>query len=158
MAVATVSLTTTTFTATVEPGDTKVILASATGITPSTALPQGGTHLYVDRELMLVERFTGIGNEAVVRRGLDGTAISRHATNATVWIGRGDQFYNTTPMGLPPAVLLVYPYIDVRTGVIWVAQGDESGVGNAGRIWAPMTITLSTDALGNQHVVTTTPS
>jgi hypothetical protein len=151
VATATVSLSSTTFATTVEPSDTLVNLASTSGIVP-------GVLLYCDRELLAVDRLTGIGTQAIVRRGQDGTAATRHATNATVWIGRGDQFYSSTPTGLPPAILPVYPYIDVRTGVIWVAQGDETGVGNAGRIWAAVTIAMVPGSLGNAQTVTTTPS
>lgn len=151
MALATVSLSSTTFATTVEPSDTLVNLTSTSGIVP-------GVSVFCDRELMFVERLTGIGTQTIVRRGQDGTSATRHATNSTVWIGRGDQFYNSTPTGLPPAVLLVYPYIDVRTGVIWVAQGDETGPNNAGRVWAQTTQAMVAGALGNQSVVVTTPS
>jgi hypothetical protein len=151
MANATASLTSTTFSVTVEPSDTRVLLASTSGISP-------GVRLYAGRELLGIEVLTGIGNEAIVRRGLEGTAASRHATNETVWIGRADQFSSSDPTGLPPAVLLVYPYINVLTGVAWVAQGDETGPGNAGRIWAPMTVAMSAGALGNQQTTTTVPS
>jgi hypothetical protein len=151
MANATVSLSTTTFSNTVEPADSRVILASTSGITP-------GVRLYVDRELMAVDRLTGIGNEAVVLRGIEGTAASRHATNSTIYIGRGDQFYSSDPIGLPPAILPVYPYINVLTGVVWVAQGDEVGAGNAGRIWAPITLAMARDGVGAYQVTTTTPS
>lgn len=151
MATATVTLSTTTLSQTTEPCESKVILASTSGLTP-------GVRLYVDRELMAVDRLTGIGNEAVVRRGVDGTAASRHATNTTVTIGRGDQFYQSDPVGLPPSVVPVSPYINVLTGVSWVAQGDEVGPGNAGRIWAPITITQAAGALGVTVLTTTTPT
>lgn len=151
MANATVSLASTTFAATVEPGDTLIQVSSTSGITP-------GVRLYCDRELLGVERLTGIGTQVIVRRGLEGTSATRHATNTTVWIGRGDQFYGTDPVGLPPSVLLVYPYINVLTGVAWVAQGDEAGAQNAARIWAPITTTLIPGAFGNQVLTTTIPS
>lgn len=151
MANATVTLSSTTFSQTVEPGDSKVIFASTSGLSP-------GVCVFADRELMRIERLTGLGNEAVVRRGIDGTVSSRHATNATVYIGRGDQFYHQDPMGLPPIVMLVYPYINVRTGVLWVAQGDEDGPGNAARIWAPVTVAMAAGALGVSTVTVTTPS
>jgi hypothetical protein len=128
-----------------------VILASTSGITP-------GVRLYADRELMSVDRLTGVGNEAVVRRGIEGTAATRHASNTAVYIGRGDQFYSSDPVGLPPIVVPVSPYINVLTGVAWVAQGDEAGPGNAGRLWAPITVTQAAGAFGSTVVTTTTPS
>lgn len=151
MALATVTLATTTFTGTVEPSDNIVNLSSTSGITPDVCL-------YVDRELIGVVRLTGIGNQAIVRRGIDGTIASRHATDAPVYIGRADQFYSSDPVGLPPNPPAVYPYINVLTGDLWVAQGDETGADVAGRIWAKITTTLDTGALGIRQRVTTTPS
>lgn len=151
MANATVTLSTTTFNATVEPGDTKLIMGSTSGLAP-------GVHLCVDRELIAIDRLTGLGNEVVVKRGQDGTAASRHATNTPVYIGRADQFYSTDPVGLPPAVLPVSPYINVRAGRIWVAMGDDLGPGNAGRIWAEVTTAMSAGALGVPVITVTTPS
>lgn len=151
MANATVSLSSTTFVQTVEPSDSKVVLASTSGITP-------GVRLFADRELMQVLSLTGVGNEVVLRRGVDGTSASRHATLAPVYIGRADQFYDSDPRGLPPVTLLVYPYINVVTGVLWVAQGDEAGPGNAGRMWAPVTVAEAQGALGINVITTTTPT
>lgn len=151
MALATVSLASTTFTTTAEPGDTLVNLASTSGITPDV-------RLYVDREMLAVVRLTGIGTQAIVRRGLDGTAGSRHATNATIYIGRADQFFTSDPGGLPPSETPVYPYINVVTGDIWVPQGDETGADLNGRVWSKITTSLESGALGIRQRVTTTPS
>lgn len=151
MAIATVSLSSTLFTSTVEPSDSQVILSSTSGVTP-------GVRLFCDRELLAVERLTGIGNAAVVRRGVDGTFASRHATDAVVYIGRADQFYASDPIGLPPAVLPIYPYINALTGDVWVAEGDETGPGNAGRVWSKATQSIDAGALGNNQHVVVTPS
>lgn len=151
MANATVSLSTTTLSRTVEPSDSKVYLASTSGVTP-------GVRLFLDRELLAIERLTGIGTEVIVRRGVDGTVASRHATNTAVYIGRPDQFYSTDPVGLPPNELLVYPYINVITGDLWTAEGDESGPGLQGRIWSKVTRSIDAGALGNNQLTVNTPS
>lgn len=151
MPLATVSLATTTFASTVEPSDTQVVLSSTSGVVP-------GVRLFCDRELMAVERLTGIGTTVLVRRGVDGTVSSRHATNAPIYIGRADQFYNSDPTGLPPAVLLVYPYINAASGDIWVAEGDEVGAGNAGRIWSKVTQSIDAGALGVNQTTVIIPS
>lgn len=152
---ATVTLSTTTLATTVEPGDSLLTLGSLSSVPLNLLVP---TRLYVDRELMAVEQITGIGNQVVVRRGTGGTAASRHATNTTVYIGRADQFYTSDPIGLPPVSVQVSPWINVVTGVAWVAQGDEAGPGNAGRIWAPITVTEAAGALGVTVITTTTPT
>ncbi len=151
MALATASLGTTTFSSTVEPGDTQVILSSTSGIAP-------GVRLFCDRELLAVVMLTGLGNAAVVRRGVDGTSSSRHATNATVWVGRADQFYDSDPYGLPPANLPVYPYINVRTGDVWAAEGDELGPGVSGRVWSKVTQSIDAGALGVNQTNVVIPS
>jgi hypothetical protein len=151
MANATVSLNTSTLLVTVEPSDNRIQLASTSGLAP-------GVRLFLDRELLAVETLTGIGTEAIVRRGVDGTTASRHATNTPVYIGRADQFYASDPVGLPPNELPVSPYINAVTGDIWVATGDESGPGLQGRLWSKVTRSMVPGALGGNAPVIVTPS
>lgn len=148
---ATVTLDTTTFANTVAIGDTSVLVASTSGLAP-------GVRLYADRELMAVVRVTGNGNEVVVLRGRDGTATRRHATNVTVYIGRADQFYEADPIGAPPTVVPVSPLINVFNGAIWIAQGDDDGADSRARVWAQVTTTMVTGALGIRSLVVTTPN
>lgn len=151
MSTATTTLATTTLLATVERGDTQVLLASLTGIVK-------GACLWVDRELMCVEYATGINTYVVVRRGIEGTGTRRHGSNSTVYIGRGDQFYVMDPLGLPADAPVVTPYINLVTGVAWAVQGDDTGPGADGRSWQPITTSQSIGALGVRVNTTTTPS
>lgn len=149
MAVATVSLSSTTFARTVERGDTSVLLASTSGVVP-------GVRLYADRELMAVVSL-GLGNEVNVRRGSDGTSTDRHATTVTVWFGNPCHFYASDPYGLPNDPVSVYPYINVLNGNVWVPQGDETGSGVSGRSWQLVTNTQQFGAFGIRQNTITTP-
>lgn len=155
MANATVSLSSTSFTLPVEAGDSLVTVASIANM----VLGLIELILFVDQEAMLVEFVGPVGTQLRVKRGAAGTAAARHATNSTVYFGRPDQFYAFDPRGVPPATVEVYPWINLITGTIWVPQGDESGPGNAARIWAAVTITNpATGPLGSRVLTTTTPS
>jgi hypothetical protein len=145
---ATVTLSTTTLASPVSASSSEVKVASTTGLST-------GTRLFVDKELMSVEGF-GVSNSVKVIRGVDGTAASAHSSSATVTIGRADQFYDTDPVGTPDAAIPVSPYINVRNGKIWVAQGSEVAGGDVTRWWQEQTTTYSTGALGVQ-IATTTP-
>jgi hypothetical protein len=103
--------------------------------------------LYVDQELMGV-RSLGIGTSVNVFRGVDGTATTRHASSRPVTIGQASHFYDADPIGPPPAQVLVSPWINVRTGARWTAQGDESGPHGASRWWARTEYTHGVGALG----------
>lgn len=152
MARSTVTLTTTTLSKTVSVDDNRIVLASLTGVIP-------GMRLFIDRELMTVLRATGIGNELMVRRGVDSTSSTRHGSNSLVTIGRGDQFYSTDPRGLMPAVAVpVLPYINVQSGLTWTIQGDDLGPGLDGRTWQLVTTTQSVGPLGVRVNTTTTPT
>lgn len=151
---ATVTLATTTLTRAVSPSDSDVQLASLTGVVP-------GLRLYMDRELMTVLSL-GIGTLVNVLRGKDGTITCGHSGGSTVTIGRGDQFYDFDPVGLPPNEVLVSPWINVRNGKWWTAEGDEVGPGLSARYWAETTATRSIGALGarlttNAATTTTLP-
>lgn len=142
---ATVTLATTTLTEQVSASDTAFKVASTSGLTP-------GVRLYLDRELANIISIDG--SSVQVARGVDGTASSRHASNTPITFGRADQFYDSDPVGLPPNELPVSPWINVLTGSIWLASGDELGPGLGGRVWAKQTTTSYAGSLGIR--VTTT--
>jgi len=144
---ATVTLATTTLIADVSPGDTAVQVLSTSGILP-------GLRLCIDSELMTVVSL-GVATSVNVLRGRDGTAAQFHDTPGLVTIGRGDQFYEQDPVGTPPAIVLVSPWINVRTGTQWTAQGDELGSG-AGRWWQATVTTHDIGPLG-VRTLTVTP-
>jgi hypothetical protein len=139
---ATVTLSTTTLARGCGVTDTRVQVASASGLLP-------GTHLYVDRELMAYVS-TGIvgdiGTWIDVRRGVGGTAATAHSGGALITLGRADQFYSTDPVGAPPAAVPVLPYINVLTGDFWQLQGDETLAGQ--RWWAKRINTHGVGAMG----------
>lgn len=138
---ATVTLSTTTLTNAVTADDRQIQVGSTSGLLP-------GVRLYIDRELLEVVGLLGYASIVNVRRGVDGTGASRHASGATITIGRADQFYSSDPVGLPPSEVPVSPYINVLTGVHWLAQGDETGPGRDSRWWQKRETTYSTGALG----------
>lgn len=147
---ATVTLGTTTFASPVKETDSQVIFTSLTGIS-------AGMCVFSNRELLTVERLTGIGNAAVVRRGQDGTKQRAHSILETVYIGRPDQFYSFDPQGVP-GTSLTNPHINTQTGVAWVIQGDDIGPGQAAQTWQPVTSAQTIGALGVRVNTTTTPS
>lgn len=135
-------------------GDTLVSLASGSGITP-------GLRLFVDRELMTVvsaapASATGAATFLVLR-GRDGTMAQQHDGGATVYIGRGDQFYDQDPEGAPTEAIPVSPWINVRNGRVWFAQGDVAPTGVASRWWQQQTATYSSGPLG-VRIVTLDPT
>jgi len=104
-----------------------------------------GVRLYIEGELMAVVSSNGF---AEVKRGVDGTAAQPHSAGATVYIGRADQFYQGPPVGIPPAVIEVSPYIDTLSGAVWFAQGDPSSPGTSSRYWQQQTVTRTAISMG----------
>jgi hypothetical protein len=137
---ATTTLASTTLAVVAQPGDREVNLASTSGVTP-------GLRLFVGGELMEVVR-SGVGNWRVVKRGVDGTEATLHDSSETVYIGRGDEFHTRDPSGAPAEVIAVSPWINVRNGSVWFAQGDALPSPNAKRWWEKQTATHSVGALG----------
>ena len=152
MAQATVTLSTTTLAAPLDASGRHATLSSLTGVIP------GQTFLYIDKELAKVETITGISTVVVLSRGQDGTASTPHANGATVYLGRGDQFYMNDPQGAPANPIAVYPYINVVNGTRWGVTGDEDGPGVAARFWSPITDTPDFGPLGIRTTTTATPS
>lgn len=150
---ATATLATTTLLANIGAGDSLILLGSTSGVMP-------GVFLFIDGELTQV---LGLGPSAgwvSVKRGQDGTSTTPHGSNNTVYIGRGDQFYSTDPIGPAPGAEPVSPYINLRNGSIWYASGDETGPSAAARVWRRVTTTPDIGALGvrTSAVVPTGPA
>jgi hypothetical protein len=120
-------------------GASVVQLVSTSGVLP-------GKYLYFDGELCRVVALVPDGVQ--VQRGLGGTSVLPHASNVTVYIGDGDQFYQTDPVGRPPETFEVSPWINVRNGTVWFAQGDNDPVGLADRWWQKQTTAYDQGALG----------
>lgn len=151
MAQATETLATVTLNLTVTQGERHWALSSMSGVVP-------GMRLYVGQELAAVEQINQpVSGVVVVRRGVDGTIATAHPAGSSLYLGRGDQFYQTDPLGTPPNPILVYPWINAVSGVIWGVTGDESGVGTLARVWTPFTTVPNIGALGVRTVTTTVP-
>ena len=139
---ATVTLSTTTLARGCGVTDTRVQVASVSGLLP-------GMFLFIDRELMAYVQTgiaNGIGTWIDVRRGVGGTAATEHSAGSLFTLGRPDQFYSTDPVGAPPAVVPVSPYINVVTGDVWLMQGDENIGGE--RWWTKRVNTRGIGPLG----------
>lgn len=143
----TVSLSSTTLAQPISATADLIKVSSTTGILP-------GLRLFVDGELMSVVSLQ-VDPWIKVLRGRDGTASAAHLETSQVWIGRGDQFFDQDPTGLPPAATPVSPYINVRNGSVWFTQGDDVPSGQSLRWWQKQTTTYDQSSLG---VRTVTPS
>lgn len=121
--------------------DSEVFLSSLSGLKP-------GQRLYVDRESM--EFIRDLGDRALVGRGRDGTGAATHANGSVVWVANPNELYEYDPQGLPPTELLVSPWINVRTGDVFFAQGDAVGAGASTiqRHWVKQITTWTPGALG----------
>jgi hypothetical protein len=158
---ATVTLNTTTLATPLGADDQYVNVVSVTNILP-------GNHLYVvdgggPGELVKVLSL-GVGTLVKVIRGVGGTKTGAHSPASTVYIGTGDQFYSRNPVGEPPDAIPVSPYINVLTGGIWFAQGDQGPAGTGlgaqaltQRWWQLQTSTFDVGPLG-VRTTTLTPT
>lgn len=133
---ATVTLTTTTLDRSCDARQKIIKLTSTADVLP-------GRFLYLDGELVRVQRID-VDPWVVVERGADGTTAIPHESAVTVYVGTGDQFYRTNPTGRPTNAILVSPWINVRNGSIWFAQGDPVGE----RWWQQQATTYDVGALG----------
>lgn len=115
------TMTSTTLSAAVAPGDQRVIVASATGITARS----GGaatTFLFVDAELMEVVSVSS--TRVTVIRGAGSTKVTSHSSGAAVWVGPPGAFATEDPSGACTAAQTGYsPRIVPSTGNIWYCYG-----------------------------------
>lgn len=137
---ATVTLVTTTLAETLDAGSDRVRLASTAGVLV-------GMRLYADGELMTVRALLP-DPWVLVLRGQGSTRTQPHASALTVYIGRGDQFYDKDPVGRPPEAIEVSPWINLRNGNVWFAQGDTDPTGRADRWWQLARTTYDQGPLG----------
>lgn len=139
----------------VGPGDTALPLISGSGIN------KGDYIFIVDAagrgEFMPIRTLAGVTvmptNPPTIQVVRTGMAAS-HGPNSLCYTGPPSAFYTVDPVGVPPAGVQPY-WINVRTGDLWVAQGDEQGPGSQTRFWQKQIITPGRGALG---IRTFTPS
>ena len=134
---ATVTLATATLTYGIDSGASEVTLSDVSGVRP-------GYRLFIDRELLQAQSVSG--SVVKVKRGIGGTANSKHDSSATVYIGRSDWFYQQDPVGAPEPAIPVSPYINVSNGKVFFAQGDATST--AYRWWEEAVTTYGTGPLG----------
>lgn len=142
MAGATVTLSTTTLSAPLSSSSRLLKPASTSGILPGKRL-----WLAEGKELVRVVALVA-GDQVEVLRGVDGTVASPHVSGSTVYIGEAHEFYSQDPVGRPSETIPVSPYINVRNGSIWFAQGDALPVGQGERWWQRQETEYSVGALG----------
>lgn len=143
---ATTTLSTVTLLANISASDNQISVSSTSGLVP-------GVRFFIDGELL---GYLSLGPSTLVnvKRGLDGTQTQPHGSNATVYIGRADQFFQSDPHGVPPNPEPVTPYINATGNRLWVAQGDEVGSGAGARWWQQVTTTYGAGALGVRSTTT----
>ena len=113
-----------------------------------------GDVIFVDQEAMptSITKPAQTGNIPGVFVARTGRAAS-HGPGATVYTGPPTMYFATNdPVGVPSAGSQPY-WINVKTGAVWVAQGDEAGPGSANRFWQ---LQVSTPGLGPLGIRTTT--
>lgn len=136
---ATVTLSTTTLTNGINPGDDSLVLGSVTGIIR-------GYRLWIDKELLAVLSVDSASNRVTAKRGSDGTNAARHSSSSLVTIGSPQHFYSSDPLGAPAPVIPVSPYINVLNGKVWLAQGDATDLSY--RWWQEVTSSYGIGPLG----------
>lgn len=139
----TVTLSTVNLVRAISAGDSFVQFNSATGLLPNL-------FVFMDQELLQIISNSNIsdalGTWFTVRRGCQNTRATRHSANALGYIGSGHQFYDYDPEGAPTDAPPVSPHINLRTGVLWVPQGDD--VPDGQRWWTQYSNTHDIGALG----------
>lgn len=142
---ATVTLASTTLAEGCDGAATRLKVTSTSGMYTGLRLFVGGAGN--DGELVKVMRLD-VDPWVIVTRGVDGSRAQPHVSGDTVYVGRADQFYCCPPMGRPDAAVAVSPYIDVRAGLIYFAQGDTTPSTSANRWWQQQTNTRTSQPLG----------
>jgi hypothetical protein len=122
----------TSLTSGVATSDTFIYLASVANINI-------GDLLLIDQEVLPTRAYPKV---SILTGNLPGVFVTRtgraatHGVGATVYTGPSSFFQTVDPVGVPPPGSQPY-WINVKTGVIWVAQGDEAGPGALNRWWQP---------------------
>jgi hypothetical protein len=141
-------LNSTTTTRALSATDRRVQLASIVNVAKDDLL-------VIDREAMLVLDATR--NPVRVLRGAAGTAAVAHVNGQTAYSGTPDRFFSRDPVGIPAGFPLANPWINLRDGRIWVAQGDQVGPGAGNRRWQLQTTSYPIGSLGIPGAPVVTP-
>jgi hypothetical protein len=132
----------TTLSSAVTASATQIQLASLTGINgyapnlqPIPSSSTSPSFLYIDREqLQIIGSLPTVGTTVQVRRGVNGTAATAHASGQMVLSGPAVAWYTYDPGGAPNApgavsgvactstAVLVTPWVNVRSGAQWICS------------------------------------
>jgi hypothetical protein len=131
-------MTNTTLTATVQPTDQFIYVASLTGITAAGSLNQPVTGLLIDREYMTVTTTATLGTvyQVGVNRIAGPTQGKTHSNGTVVWAGVPNAFSQQDPSGGCIYQNELYlPKVVIPTGRVWTCF--QNGLGVAGQgFWA----------------------
>ncbi len=152
----------TTFSAAVNPTQSFVTVASATGITGQGTANQINTVLFSDREAMIVLSVSG--TRVNVIRGAFGTRQSGHASGTRVWFGAPHLFAASDPIGPCTATqYLALPLISYPTGNVWYCDNGlwirttVTDYDTARYLGTPATgVSAVESGIGKNHVTTLT--
>lgn len=106
-----------------------------------------GDVLYFDGEAVRAVTAPVLGIVPVTR-GVYGTVARPHAAGVLVFAGSPTQFYSDDPKGAPLAFPPANPYINMPSGRVWFAVGDQVGPGALARVWQLQVSAPSVGALG----------
>jgi hypothetical protein len=129
------AITSTTLSAALGQSDTRMLVASATGIAPSVSNAQGAV---IDREYVGLRSNNGTTVE--ILRGANGTRATGHASGATVWIIYPRAAFAYVPSGSCTRTNLEF--------VPFIVSGGEGGQSHYGDLY---------DCLGSQWVQVNAP-
>ena len=120
------TLSSTTLSLALGAGDRIVSLASVSGIaTPSAVSGLDPVDcLVVGGEAVRVTRVIPGSTAVEVERGMFGSRVAAHASGATVYLARAGELYQQDPVGDPPSVPDVLPWINTVSGLIWFVIED----------------------------------
>ena len=139
-----VTLSTITLTNAVSATETNWTVSSTTSLTaPSVGYP--GTGLFVDGEFLTVDSIINSTQVVVKRHGGSGSLQVAHLASAIIFYGAQNSFYDTMPLGTCLTnTQPVYPWIDTKSGVIWLCYGSDGASAKTG-VWKPAFFTQRGD-------------
>lgn len=143
------NLNSSTLAAGVESGSLGSIrLASIANIAKGDLIAVVGTDGNV-KEAMFVKATPITGTDFVrVTRGVAGTAATSHQIGLTVYTGSSAVFESKDPHGIPLAPPRMNPWINLKNGNVWFAEGESVGPDTGARYWQLLTPTYATGTFG----------
>lgn len=150
------SLHSTTLAVAISATDRTVPLVSSAAQSGGIPAVARGDILFIGTEGMTV---IGFGTDGVTPRVMRGTGTTAHShpIGSQVYSGPAWMFKNADPGGIPQGTPTVNPWINLRNGTVWIAQGDEAGPNVGARYWQLQTTSRSLGSLGIRTPAVLTP-